>query len=191
MNRWKIGFFVLAGIIAAAIAAVIVLIGSSAESEPLPKMKAADPSDHVLTVTATKEDFEGIANTYIQKAVKGEPLPVTMEVGEDVVLFSEMTVFSYTLPVIMHFDPIVREDGNLILKQSSMEIGQLNIPPSTVLKILRDSVKLPPWMIVRPKEEELFIDLSEIPVSGDLQVKAKTFNLADDEIILEIIVPKE
>ena len=45
-----------------------------------------------------------------------------------------------------------------------MEIGQLNIPPSTVLKILKDSVKLPPWMIVRPKEEELFIDLSEIPV---------------------------
>ncbi len=52
-------------------------------------------------------------------------------------------------------------------------------------------MKLPPWMIVRPKEEELFIDLSEIPVSGNLQVRAKTFNLADDEIILEIIIPKE
>ena len=64
-----------------------------------------------------------------------------MKVGDDVVLFSEMTVFSFTFPVIMHFDPIVREDGNLILKQSSMEIGQLNIPPSTVLKILKDSVK--------------------------------------------------
>ncbi|MER2089675.1 MAG: YpmS family protein [Sporosarcina sp.] len=191
MNRWKISFFLLAGLIAAAIAAVIVLIGTSAESGPLPKMKATDPSDHVLTVTATKEDFEGIANTYIKKAVKGEPLPVTMEVGEDVVLFSEMTVFSYTLPVIMHFDPIVREDGNLILKQSSMEIGQLNLQPETVLKVLRDSVKLPPWMIVRPKEEELFIDLSKIPVSGDLQIKAKTFNLADDEIILEIYIPKE
>jgi len=191
MNRWKISFFVLAGLVAAAFAAVIVLIGSSAESVPLPEMKVSNPSDHILTVRATKEDFEGIANTFIQKAVKGEPLPVTMKVEDDVVLFSEMTVFSYTLPVIMHFDPVVREDGNLILKQSSMEIGQLNIPPETVLKVLRDSVKLPPWMIVRPKEEELFIDLSEIPLSGDLQVKAKTFNLADDEIILEIIIPKE
>ena len=72
-----------------------------------------------------------------------------------------------------------------------MEIGQLNIPPSTVLKILKDSVKLPSWMVVRPKEEELFIDLSAIPVSGNLQVRAKTFNLAHDEIILEIIIPKE
>jgi len=191
MNRWKISFFVLAGLVAAAFAAVIVLIGSSSDSAPLPEMEASNPADHVLTVRATKEDFEGIANTFIRKAVKGEPLPVTMKVEDDVVLFSEMTVFSYTLPVIMHFDPIVREDGNLILKQSSMEIGQLNIPPETVLKVLRDSVKLPPWMIVRPKEEELFIDLSEIPLSGNLQVKAKTFNLAEDEIILEIIIPKE
>ena len=191
MNRWKIGFFVLAGLVAAAVAAIIVLIGVPPNRSHFLKWKYRTASDHVLTVRATKEDFEGIANTYIRKAVKGEPLPVTMKVDDDVVLFSEMTVFSFTLPVIMHFDPIVREDGNLILKQSSMEIGQLNIPPSTVLKILKDSVKLPPWMIVRPKEEELFIDLSAIPVSGDLQVKAKTFNLADDEIILEIIIPKE
>lgn len=191
MNRWKLGFFGLAGLIAAAVAYVIFLIGSPAESGPLPDMAKSNVSDHILTVRATKEDFEGIANSYIRKAIKNEPLPITIEVGDDVVLFSDMTVFSFTLPVIMHFDPIVREDGNLILKQSSMEIGQLNIPPSTVLKILRDSVKLPSWIIVRPKEEELFIDLSAIPVSGNLQVKAKTFNLAEDEIILEIIIPEE
>ena len=137
MNLWKIGFFLLAGLVAAAVAAVIILIRVSAESVPLPEMEVSDVSDNVLTVSATKEDFEGIANTYIRKAMKGEPLPVTMKVEDDVVLFSEMTVFSFTFPVIMHFDPIVREDGNLILKQSSMEIGQLNIPPSTVLKILR------------------------------------------------------
>ena len=45
MNRWKIGFFVLAGLVAAAIAAVIVLIGSSAESVPLPEMEVSDPTD--------------------------------------------------------------------------------------------------------------------------------------------------
>jgi len=191
MNRWKISFFALAGLVAAAFAALIVLLGVSSESAPLPKMEVPDRTDHVLTLTATKENLEGIANTYIQKAVKGEPLPVTMEIGDDVVLTSEMTVFSFTLPVLMHFDPIVQQDGNLILKQSSMEIGDLNIQPAVVLKILRDSVKLPAWMIVRPAEEELFINLSKIPVSGNLQVKAKKFNLADDEIILEIYIPKE
>ncbi len=191
MNRWKIAFFVLAGIIAASLVSLILFVSSSSESEPLPKIQKVAGENHVLSVNLTKENFEGIANTYIGKAVKGEPLPVTMKIEDDVILASEMTVFSLTLPVIMHFDPIVREDGNLILKLFSMEIGNLNIAPSFVLKILRDSVKLPEWMIVRPSEEELFIDLSKIPVSGDLQVKAKTFNLEKDEIILDIIIPKE
>src|SRR4051812_11408650 len=101
MNGWKVSFFVLAGLVAAAFAAVIILIGSSAESVPLPEMEVSDSSDHILTVRATKEDFEGIANTFIRKAVNGEALPVTMKVEDDVVLFSEMTVFSFTLPVIM------------------------------------------------------------------------------------------
>ncbi|MFC5587622.1 YpmS family protein [Sporosarcina soli] len=191
MNRWKIGFFLLAGLIVAVVAYVLFLIGSPGDSEPLPEVKMDNTSDHVLTVKVAKEDFEGIANTYIGKAVKGEPLPVTMVVRDDVVLLSEMMVFSLKLPVIMHFDPLVGEDGNLILKLSSMEIGQLKIQPSTVLTILRDSVKLPPWMIVRPKEEEVFVDLTQVPLSGNLKVRAKTFNLADDEIILEIIIPKE
>ena len=33
-----------------------------------PEMEIVDPTDHILTVRATKEDFEGIANTYIRKS---------------------------------------------------------------------------------------------------------------------------
>lgn len=191
MNRWKISFFALAGLVAAAIIYLFIVIGTAAESVPIPTNERKTGNGNYLTVNATKEDFEGIANTYIQEATKKEPLPVTLEVKNDIILSSELTVFSYTLPVIMHFDPVVREDGNLTLKQSSVEIGKLNIPPSTILKILKDSVKLPPWMIVRPKEEELFIDLGALPISGDLQVRAKEFNLYEDEIILEIFIPQE
>lgn len=191
VNRWKVGFFALAGLVAAVIVYLIILIGTTVESDPIPVAKKNQGSGNYLTVKATKEDFEGIANTYIQKAMNKEPLPVTMEVADDIILKSELTVFSYTLPVTMHFDPIVREDGNLTLKQSSVEIGTLNIQPATVLKILKDSVTLPSWMIVRPKEEELFIDLGALPISGELQVRAKEFNLDKDEIILEIMIPNK
>ncbi|WP_438318813.1 YpmS family protein [Sporosarcina sp. FA9] len=191
MNIWKAGFFILSGLVVASIVALVMYIADPGDSEEIPSGKVASASSNHLVVRATKKDFEGIANTYISKAMNGEKLPVNMEIGNDIVLSSELTVFSITMPVTMHFDPIVREDGNLILKQSSVEIGKLNIPPSTVLKILKDSVKLPPWMIVRPKEEELFIDLSAIALSGNLKVKAKEFNLENDEILLEIIIPNE
>lgn len=191
MNRWKVSFFLLAGVVLAVIAYLVILIGTPSESEPIPKAKELAHESHRLTVSTTKEDFEGIANTFIHKAMKEEPIPVTMNVEEDIILSSELIVFSYKLPVKMHFDPIVQEDGNLLLKQSSLEVGLLNLPPSTVLKVLKDSVDLPSWMIVRPKEEEIFIDLSDLPISGDLQVKAQKFNLEEEEILLEIIIPEK
>lgn len=190
MNRWKISFFLLAGLVAAVLVYLLILIGTTAESGPVPKAKEVSSSSHVLTVSSTKKDFEGIANLYLHRAMKKEPLPVTIRVEDDIILTSELTVFSYNLPVTMHFNPIVQEDGNLMLKQSSLEVGNLNLPPSTVLKVLKDSVKLPPWMVVRAKEEEIFIDLSNLPISDDLQVRAKEINLLEDEILLEIIIPE-
>lgn len=189
MNYWKAAFFSLAGLVAAALVGLIILVGGTSASPPLPKTNDIAGDGYSLALNTTKDNFEGIANTYIRKTVKGA-LPVELEMRDDVLLTSELTVFSYTLPLAMHFDPVVREDGNLILKQSSMELGHLNIPPSTVLKLLKNSVELPSWMIVRPKEEEIFIDLQDLPISGDVQVKAKEVNLAKDEIILEVLVPK-
>jgi uncharacterized protein YpmS len=190
MNLWKIAFFGLAGMVIASIVYLFILLGVTDDSAPIPKADNTIQSANYLTVRATKKDFEGIANTYIRKAINKEPLPLTMMVEDNIILLSELTVFSYKLPVKMYFDPVVREDGNLTLKQSKLEIGKYNIQPATVLKILKDSVDLPPWMIVRPKEEEVFIDLSALPISGDLQVRAKEFNLDKDEIILEITIPE-
>lgn len=192
LNRWKAAFLTLSGVVVAGVAGIIFLVGSTGSSQPLPSATVLEEGDaNTLTVRTTKKDFEGIANTYIRDAVKGEQFPVEMKVEEDVILSSELTVFSFKLPVVMHFDPIVQEDGNLILKQSSMELGQLNIPPSAVLKILRDSVKLPSFMIVRPKEEEIFIDLSKVPVAKNVSVRAKSFNLDEDEILLEVSILKK
>ena len=191
MNIWKIAFFVLAGLIASAVIALVIFLECPGDSDPLPPMDQYAPKGSVLSVKATRNDLQALANNYIRKAMKGEKLPVTMQIKNDVSLHSELTAFGITFPLIMHFDPVVLEDGNLMLKQTSMEIADLNLPPSTVLSVLRDSVKLPPWMIVRPKEEEIFIHLSELEIAGDLQVRAKSVDLVNDNIELEVTIPTD
>jgi uncharacterized protein YpmS len=89
----------------------------------------------------------------------------------------------------MRFDPIVEPDGNLRLVQTGVEVGKLEIEPEPVLKLLKDSVAFPEWMIVRPDEEDVYIDLSRIPMKSNVEVRAKEFNLEQDEITLEILVP--
>ncbi|MET3574902.1 YpmS family protein [Bhargavaea ullalensis] len=191
MNKWKIAFFLLAALIVTGVIALAVWISRPVPSVDIPSAQAVGKEADHLTVTATKEDLQGIANTYIAQAIGSNRIPVDLVIEDDVLLVSELTVFAVQLPVIMHFDPEVMEDGNLLLKQKSVEVGNLNIPPSTVLKLLGDTVDLPGWMIVRPKEEELFIDLSRLPVSGNVKVKAKKVDLANDDIELEILIPRK
>lgn len=191
MNRWKIAFLGLVGIIIVGVVALVIFIESPGDSDPLPITERYSGKGSVLSVKASREDLENLANTYIGKAMKGDPLPVTMKFEDDVILHSEIVAFTIKIPINMHFEPIVLNDGNLMLKQTSMELGPLDIPPASVLKILRDSIKLPEWMVVRPKEEEIFINLAELPVSGNLQVRAKTLNLAEDDIVLEVTIPNE
>ena len=191
MNIWKIASFVLVGLIASGIIAIMIFLESPEDSDPLPPLNQYNPKGSILSVKATRNDLEALANNYIQKAMKGEKLPVIMEIKNDVRLHSELTAFGITFPLMMHFDPIVLEDGNLMLKQTSMEIADLELPPSTVLMVLRDSVKLPSWMVVRPKEEEIFIHLTELEIAGNLLVRAKTVDLTNDNIELEVTIPND
>ena len=46
-------------------------------------------------------------------------------------------------------------------------------------------------MIVKPKDEEVLIQLASIPMASGVHVRAKEFNLVEDIITLEIIIPNE
>lgn len=191
MNPWKVSFFLLAGLVLAGVVYLFSVMAAVSDSDPLPTTKPNTEMYNALTVRTTKSDFEGIANTYIYRAMDKDAMAIDLAIEDEVVISSELEVFSYRLPVKMYFNPIVLEDGNLMLKQSSLEIGKLNLPPSTVLKVLKDSEQLPPWMVVRPKEEEIFINLNDLPISGDIKVKAKEIDLEQDDILLEIFIPEE
>jgi len=189
LNRWKAAFFILIALLLTAIIALAYWIGNPAEDPPIPVAEKPTRDSNVLTVTSTKKDLEGIANTYISKAIEGEPLPVEILVEDQIILISQLTVFGIELPVVMEFDPYVEEDGNLRLEQSTVEVGNLEIPPSTVLSLMQDTVTMPEWMIIRPSAEEVYIDLSKLPVASDVKVKAKEINLEKDQVIMEIIIP--
>ncbi len=188
MNKWKIAFFVL--VVALILGAVwlVNMISTESESYELAE-RAAATSGGELRVQTTKSDFEALANKYIQEAVENQPIPLELTVDNQIALISELTVFTLTIPVQMYFDPIVQEDGNIQLKQDKVDIGQLSIPPEQVLKLLRDSIDLPTWMVVSPADESVFIDLGGLPIDGDFDIRAEKIDLENDEIILSVTVP--
>ncbi|AVK85196.1 MULTISPECIES: YpmS family protein [Lysinibacillus] len=193
MNKWKIAFFALAGTVLFAILLVVylatkpvdgVIVAKSSEGE-------SEVKGNVLVVQTTTKELESISKKYLKDAAKGSPLPLDFTIGDDIQLRSKLTVFYTEIPITMNFDPIVDDKGNIILKQTGMNVGLLNIPPETTMKIMRDSVEFPSWITVNPNKAEIYIDLSRINIASGSRIRAKELNLPKDKILLEIIVPGE
>ncbi|MFF2176343.1 YpmS family protein [Lysinibacillus sp. NPDC058147] len=191
MNKWKFAFFALAGTVLFAILLVVFLA-----TRPVDGVNFAESSKdenevkgNVLVVQTTTKELESISKKYLKDA--GSPLPLDFTIGDDIQLTSTLKVFYTEIQISMNFDPIVDEKGNIILKQTGMNVGLLNIPPETTMKIMRDTVDFPSWISINPNKAEIYIDLSRINIASGSRVKAKELDLPKDKILLEIIVPGE
>ncbi|RNC99407.1 DUF2140 family protein [Lysinibacillus halotolerans] len=192
VNKWKVAFFLLIGTIIILVAIFIFWAASPGEDVQIGRESiTAQPTDSVLLVETTAEDFEKIVLKFLENELKSTSLPVDIVVGDAIILKSELTVFGVTVPFSMEFDPIVNEDGNVQLKQTSVNVGKLNIPPVTVLKLMNDAVEFPQWIVVRPNEEEIFVDLSNLSLPSGAHIKAKEIDLENNYILLEVIVPNK
>lgn len=191
MNKWKFAFFALAGTVLFAILLVVFLV-----TRPVDGVNFAESSKdesevkgNVLVVQTTTKELESISKKYLKDA--GSPLPLDFTIGDDIQLTSTLKVFYTEIQISMNFDPIVDEKGNIILKQTGMNVGLLNIPPETTMKIMRDTVDFPSWISINPNKAEIYIDLSRINIASGSRIKAKELDLPKDKILLEIIVPGE
>ncbi|WP_033541461.1 YpmS family protein [Planococcus sp. CAU13] len=187
MKFWRAAFIILLAVnILAVIGFVFYVTIPAKDHVSYQAEKRAYAEGNTLTVRTSKADFEGIANNYIREAMKDQPIPLTLSVDDDVSLSTELQVFSMTLPILLKFEPLVQDDGNLLLEQKSVNVGMLDIPPESALKLLRDSVTLPEFMEVNPASEEILLRLTEIPLDDGISVRAESFNLEEDDIRLRV-----
>ncbi|MGN4124971.1 YpmS family protein [Lysinibacillus sphaericus] len=190
MNKWKFAFFALAGTVLFAILLVVYLATKPVDGVNLAKSSESEEvKGNVLVLQTTTKEFESISKKYLKDTAKGSPLPIDFTIGDDIQLKSKLTVFYTEIPITMNFEPIVDKKGNIILKQTEMNVGLLNIPPETTMKIMRDSVEFPSWITVDPNRAEIYIDLSRVNIASGSRVRAKELDLPNDKILLEIIVP--
>lgn len=188
-NIWRTAFFVLFGFVI--LAAALLIFAAVTPSDDFVSYETSAKSTvtgNSLIIRTTKEDFEGIANTFIQQEMGDQRIPLTLSVEEDVSLSTELQVFSVTLPILLKFEPVVQPDGGLLLEQKSVEVGMLNIPPEQALKLLEDSVDLPEFMEVSTAEEEVLLQLPAIPLENGMTVEALKFDLDENDIRLRVTV---
>jgi uncharacterized protein YpmS len=187
--KWKTLFFVLLG--GNIVIISIVLFFILQPSDEVKKIEETVPNANVaeLTVYSSKEHLNLIINDYIKKKTKNHPLQYDIQLTDRVHLKSKIPLFGREVDFLVTFEPKVVDNGNLELVNPEMTLGELRLPVNYILKYLQKKASLPEGVIIDPAKSLIYVHLNEINLSNGYRIQAKKFDLANDEIVLTLLVP--
>lgn len=142
-------------------------------------------------IKTNKADLNEIINHYLEKEVLTGGIHYEIRLEDDVELYGTMPVFSQNISMKLTFEPEALENGDLILRQKAMKIGELPLPASHVLKFIKDKYQLPDWVLIQPKEELVYVSLENMKLKSDVKVKIDHFDLLNDQLAFTLMVPTE
>lgn len=182
LRKWRTLFFLLLGLNVLFIMILVMLLKAPAnETKDMPGEIAVE--EYIpFVITSNKKDVTLLANRYIEKEGLNKAIQYELALTDQVELVGMIKVFGQPIDLTIRFEPEVVDEGNVLLKKSTMSIGQLPIPASYVLEFIREGYDLPEWVTIQPKDEKVYIDLKSLTMKNGAKVKMNKFDLANDSI---------
>ena len=142
-----------------------------------------------FVVRTTKQNLNNLVNAYLDKLLANTEHVYSIHLDEDVQLFGELPIFSSTVPLLIHFEPIVQENGDLVLKQKSISVGQLQLPNKKIMQYIDKYLPTPEWVIIDPRNEEVYIEVTEMDIKSNFKIGVEQFDVEANNISFKIEVP--
>ncbi|MBS4190910.1 YpmS family protein [Bacillus sp. FJAT-49705] len=188
-QKWKNLFFLLLGINLFIIVLLLFLIYSPIEEEKYTSEDVKSTSHVPFKIKTDKQDLNKVINHYLEKEGLTGENDYQILLNDEVELRGALPVFSQEIQMKLTFEPIALENGDILLQQKSISVGQLQLPVSYVLKFVRDKYKLPKWVTIQPNEEKIYVSLQKMKLKSDIHVKVDEFDLRNDDIRFTLLVP--
>ncbi|AIM15339.1 MULTISPECIES: YpmS family protein [Neobacillus] len=187
-NKWKVGFLILLG--ANLLIAIIIFSLVLTPDQEIKNVKSKDDKNYVsFQVHSNKYDLNQLINHYIKKEAADSPIEYKVLLGNDVELYGTLPVFSQEVNMKLTFVPKALENGDLVLIQKSMSIGNLPLPISYVLKFISENYKLPKGVEIRPNDKQIYVHMQQLNLKSDMKIKVDQIDLKNDRISFFIFVP--
>ncbi|MEI3604300.1 YpmS family protein [Pseudogracilibacillus sp. SE30717A] len=190
-SKWKKRFITLC-----IINAGIILLLAFYLYSPIPKTELEISSNKYkvenssqFVVRTTKQNLNNLVNAYLDKLLANTNHNYSINLDDDVQLYGELPLFSTTVPLLIHFEPIVQDNGDLVLKQKSISVGLLQLPNKKIMQYVAKHLPVPDWVVINPREEEVYVKLTEMKIKSNFKVGVEQFDLEANNIAFKINVP--
>ncbi|MBP1969751.1 uncharacterized protein YpmS [Virgibacillus natechei] len=142
-----------------------------------------------FTVRTTKENLNDLVNAYIDQALVNTSHQYSISFEEDVELVGELPVFSTTVPLSAHLEPIVQDNGDLVLELRSISLGLLELPNQRIMGYMETHLPMPEWVSINPQDEEIYVAVTDIDVRSNFEVSVENLDLEANNLAFNIRIP--
>jgi len=189
---WKRLFYILLTVNVAVVIVLFTLIFWPVPEKDLPKQtETTEQRSSEFVIRTTKENLNELMNAYLSEWLKNTDHQYRVSLEDDVHLIGELPVFSSTVPLSVHLEPIVQDNGDVVLKQKSISLGLLELPNKKIMEYIDKYLPMPDWVIVNPSEEEVYVAVTEMDIRSNFEVAIEHIDLEVNNLALKIKVPYE
>ena len=189
MKPWLVVVLIILGIIIGLISIVLFRIGSNREGEVSKKTSGEKRSEATFQVQLTKQQTNELINYYLNEYQKDSKVKYNFVVENQAMLQGTFPFLGHDLNFYLYFEPSVLSNGDVQLKAKSISIGTLSLPISELMKYVKSKFKLPEWVEVNTKDEQITLHLSKFQLKGGMYIGADKIDLVGDEIRFNVFLP--
>jgi uncharacterized protein YpmS len=187
-NKWKTAFYILLGL-----NSLLLIILLSFALMPLKGQKfeeyVKENPNVKFQVNTNKRDLTTLINSYLKKEGLTGPINYHIFLQDEVEFYGSLPAFGKEIQLKMTFEPVPLENGDLILKQKRMELGHVSLPVGYIMNFIQKKYKTPNWVSIDPKDEQIYVALQKLKLKSDAKVKVKEFDLQEDRISFDLLIP--
>ncbi|SHG39640.1 YpmS family protein [Ornithinibacillus halophilus] len=191
-NKWKQWFFTLLAFNIIVLFSLVVLIYWPVSAPDLPEQQSVQkPESSEFIIRTTKNNLTDLVNAYLDELLKNSKHQYQVVLEDDVHLVGELPAFSTTVPVSIRLEPIVQENGDVILKQKNISLGLLELPNQKIMGYMNKYLPLPEWVVINAKEEEIYVAVTEMDIRSNFEVSVEHIDLGANHLAFKLNVPYE
>ncbi|WP_307477391.1 YpmS family protein [Cytobacillus purgationiresistens] len=189
MVKWKHLFFILLGAVVSVVLILIIMMSIPPKDDQY-RGTSLDESDYApFNISTNKHDLNLLINHYLEEEILEGAMDYKVLLDEEVDLYGTLPIFSQNLQLKLSFESMAMENGDIVLQQKGISVGQMDLPISFVMKLIKDNYNIPDWVVIQPNEERIYVALTEMELKSDVKVKVDQFDLKNDEIQFTLLVP--
>ncbi|WP_173918426.1 YpmS family protein [Halobacillus sp. Marseille-Q1614] len=188
-NKWKTSFFILGFVNIAVIIGVLALIFLPSSYTLVNVDREKEDTEAEFTVVSTKANMEHLANEYLNELSHDTVFNYSISLDRNVTLKGNIRAFDQTIPIKVELHPEVQENGDLVLQQEGISLGQLPLPNKKVMEFVAENYNLPEWVTVNPSDENIYVAVTQMDTGSSYNVEVERFNLNADQLAFKISFP--